>query len=115
MNRRTWLKSILPGLIFRPLVTAQSRAYVKFGSGGETVGLYNLMKRGVSCGFWQIFEGTVTGVGVEKKEAEAEYRRGIEERMERLAGETGLGGLTRDERIRREAVPAPARQLELVW
>ena len=59
--------------------------------------------------------GRYEGLYAAGTRAEAEYRRGIEERMERLAGETGLGGLTRDERIRREAVPAPARQLELVW
>jgi DNA repair photolyase len=47
--------------------------------------------------------------------AQAEYREGIERRMERLAREVGLGGLTREDRVRREAVPAPARQLELVW
>lgn len=74
MNRRMWLKSFLLSLIFRPSLSAQSRAYVKFGAGGETVGLYNLMKRGASCGFWQVSEGTVAGVSVEKGKTEAEYR-----------------------------------------
>jgi DNA repair photolyase len=47
--------------------------------------------------------------------AEAEYRQRVEERVERLAREVGLGGLTRDDRIRREAISTPAKQLELVW
>lgn len=47
--------------------------------------------------------------------AQAEYRGMVEGRVERLAREVGLGGLTREDRIRREAAPAPSRQLELVW
>jgi DNA repair photolyase len=46
--------------------------------------------------------------------AEADYRQSVEQRVERLAREVGLGGLTREDRVRREA-PTPARQLELVW
>jgi DNA repair photolyase len=46
--------------------------------------------------------------------AEAEYRQAVEERVERLAREVGLAGLTREDRVRREA-PAPTRQLELIW
>ena len=46
---------------------------------------------------------------------QAEYRETVERRVERLAREVGLGGLTREDRIRREAGPAPPRQLELVW
>jgi DNA repair photolyase len=47
--------------------------------------------------------------------AQSDYRQAIEERMNRLARQTGLGGLTREDRVRREAVPAAPRQLELVW
>ena len=47
--------------------------------------------------------------------AQAAYCDTVERRMERLASEIGLGGLTREDRIRREAVPAPPRQLELIW
>ena len=74
MNRRTWLKSLLLSLIFSPSMAAQGRAYAKFGSGGQTVGLYNLMKRGASCGFWQVFEGTVAGFSMDKGKTETEYR-----------------------------------------
>lgn len=46
--------------------------------------------------------------------AEAEYRDGVERLVERLAQESGLAGLAREDRIRREA-PARSSQLELVW
>jgi len=46
--------------------------------------------------------------------AESEYREGIERLVERLARESGLAGLTREDRVRREA-PARPRQLELAW
>ena len=46
--------------------------------------------------------------------AENEYREGIERLVERLARESGLAGLAREDRIRREA-PARPRQLELAW
>ena len=74
MNRRTWLKSLLLGLILPPSLAAQSRAYVKFGSGGETVGLYNLMDRGASCVFWQVVEGTIAGFSIDKSKTQIEYR-----------------------------------------
>ena len=47
--------------------------------------------------------------------AQIEYRQAVEARVERLAREIGLAGLTREDRVQREAAPASPRQLELVW
>ena len=74
MNRRTWLKSLLLSLIFSPPLKAQSRAYAKFGPDGETVGLYSLMTSSALCGTWQVVEGTVANVNVDKRDNETEYR-----------------------------------------
>ena len=46
--------------------------------------------------------------------AENEYREAVERLVERLARESGLAGLTREDRVRREA-PARRGQLELAW
>lgn len=75
MNRRTWLKSMLLSVIFSPSLTAQSsRAYAKFGPDGETVGLYNLMTSADLCGNWQVTEGTVMSLGVDKVGKQLDYR-----------------------------------------
>jgi len=46
--------------------------------------------------------------------ASAEYRETVDRLMERLALETGLAGLQREERVRQEGSKGP-RQLSLAW
>jgi hypothetical protein len=62
---------------FSPLirVPAQSRAYLKFGSGGEVIGLFNLIKNPGRCGDrWQVVSGTVTRTLFEKRNEDIDYR-----------------------------------------
>lgn len=119
---RLFVMPILPGITdgepgLRELLTAARAA-------GAREAVWNvLFLRGSTRDFFLEFvrrelpwlSGRYEALYAAGTRAEADYRREIEARMERLAGETGLGGLTRDDRIRREAVPARARQLELVW
>ena len=86
MNRRTYLKSILAALLLPQSFVAQSRAYAKFGPGGETVGIYNLMKDRFASGRWQVFEGTITGVAVDRRGDDVDYRFGLEARGNRNFG-----------------------------
>jgi hypothetical protein len=83
MNRRTYLKSILLALLFPRSFAGQSRAYAKFGSSGETVGLFNLMRDRFAGGSWQVFEGSITGVSVARRDDDVEYRFGLEARGNR--------------------------------
>lgn len=75
MKRRTYLKSALFILLILPAIaSAQSQAYAKFGSDGEIIGLFNLMKDTARCGNWQVFTGAVTSVRSEKRNKEFDYR-----------------------------------------
>jgi hypothetical protein len=55
--------------------SAQSRAYLKFGSGGEAIGLFNLIKNPSTCGDrWQVVSGAVTRTLSEKRNEDLDYR-----------------------------------------
>ena len=83
MNRRTWLISTLFGFLVPRSLVAQSRAYAKFGPNGEAVGLYNLMRERFVGGSWQVFEGSINGVSVAKRNDDVEYRFGLDARGNR--------------------------------
>jgi hypothetical protein len=56
-------------------VPAQSRAYLKFGSGGEVIGLFNLIKDPGKCSeHWQVVSGAVTHARFEKRNEDIDYR-----------------------------------------
>ena len=74
MNRRIILGSILFALLLTTTPSAQSRAYAKFGARGETVGLYNLLRKQGTCTMPQVFEGVVAAVSVRLRPTETEYR-----------------------------------------
>lgn len=71
------LMSLLLLLIISTLirVPAQSRAYLKFGSGGEVIGLFNLIKYPGKCGeHWQVVSGAVTRTMFERRNEDIDYR-----------------------------------------
>jgi DNA repair photolyase len=119
---RLFVMPILPGITdgeagLRELLTAARAA-------GAREAVWNvLFLRGSARGFFLDFVRRELPWLIARYEAlyalgtraQAEYRDTVERRVERLAREIGLGGLTREDRIRREAVPGPPRQLELVW
>ena len=74
MNRRIIPGSILFALLLTTTPSAQSRAYAKFGARGETVGLYNLLRKSDTCTMRQVFEGVVAAVSVLRRPTETEYR-----------------------------------------
>lgn len=78
MKRRHCLKSTLFVLTLLPSLTfsasAQGRAYAKFGPRGETIGLFNLMRKTARCANWQVFTGTVTRVRSEKRNKRVDYQ-----------------------------------------
>ena len=77
MNLHTCLRSVLFALLLPAALSAQSRAYAKFGSNGETVGLYNLTERSTACGERRVFEGVVSNVNSWKQRSEIHYRFAI--------------------------------------
>jgi DNA repair photolyase len=119
---RLFVMPILPGITdgeagLRELLTAARAA-------GAREAIWNvLFLRGSSRGFFLDFvrrelpwlSARYEALYAGGTRAETGYRQRVEERVERLAREVGLAGLTRDDRIRREVVPTPAKQLELVW
>jgi len=80
MKRRYILKSTLITTLLLlaaqlTRVSAQSRAYLKFGPGGEAIGLFNLLKDPGACGeHWRVFEGVVTYARSEKRNKDLDYR-----------------------------------------
>ena len=119
---RLFVMPILPGITdgesgLRELLTAARTA-------GAREAVWNvLFLRGSARGFFLDFvrrempwlSARYEALYAQGTRVQAEYRETVERRVERLAREVGLGGLTREDRIRREAGPAPPRQLELVW
>jgi len=55
-------------------VHMQSSAYAKYGSSGETIGLFNLIKAPVACASWQVITGTIKSVRLQKRNREIDYR-----------------------------------------
>lgn len=74
MKRRDFLKPIMLALMLTPTTSPQSRPYAKFGSSGQTVGLFNLLRKTDACAMRQIFEGTVAAVSARKRTTETVYR-----------------------------------------
>ena len=78
MNRHEYLKSALIILLFTAglpaAVCAQSRAYAKYGSSGDTIGLFNLLRSPVECGRWQAFTGTITSVRLHQRNKDVDYQ-----------------------------------------
>lgn len=72
--RRKILMLVMTILLCGQADLSQSRAYAKFGSDGETIGLFNLIKNATRCGSWQVFTGTITSVRSEKRNEEFDYR-----------------------------------------
>ena len=52
---------------------AQSRAYAKYGSSGETIGLFNLIRIPAMCVSWQVMTGTIKSVRSQKRNKEMAY------------------------------------------
>jgi hypothetical protein len=74
MQRRAFYRAIILALILSGVTNAQSRAYAKFGAGGETVGLYNLVREPARCDLWQVFDGLVATVSSRKRATDIEHR-----------------------------------------
>src|SRR5215218_4253099 len=78
MERHYYPKSALIILLLSTalpaVVLAQSRAYAKYGSSGETIGLFNLIKSPVACDRWQVITGTITGVRSQKRNDDLEFK-----------------------------------------
>ena len=77
MKRRYHQKSALIILLLTTslpaAVRAQSRAYAKYGSRGETIGLFNLIRTPVACRSWQVITGTIKTVRSQKRNKEMDY------------------------------------------
>jgi hypothetical protein len=74
MSFNDLLKMLAIGLLAVSSVAAQSSAYAKFGAHGETVGIYNLLRKPDMCTMQQVFEGVVAAVSARKRPTETEYR-----------------------------------------
>lgn len=56
-------------------ISAQGRAYLKFGPGGEAIGLFNLLRDPSKCGaHWRVFSGAVTRTHIEKRKEDLQYQ-----------------------------------------
>ena len=73
MTRRNFLRSILLVLMFALAVSAQTRAYAKFGANGETIGLYNLQPIPPKCTIREVVEDMVASVSSRKRPTEIQY------------------------------------------
>ena len=78
MNRRTVFTLILLTLVVQSGVSAQSRAYAKFGASGEALGLYNLHHETEDCKVRQVFDGVVAVVSARKRKSEIRYQFALE-------------------------------------
>ena len=89
MNREMLLRSVLAALLLPAALSAQSRAYAKFGASGETVGLYNLSEE--SCGEPRTFEGAVGSFNSWKGRTDIRFRFSIDIRGGHRSFEFTLG------------------------
>lgn len=74
MNFSDLLKMLAIGLLSASTVGAQSSAYAKFGSAGETIGLFQLMKEPAGCKNWRTVVGDVIHARANVGEREVRYR-----------------------------------------
>jgi hypothetical protein len=79
------LKGLLIGAMAFSTASSQTRAYVKYGPGGETIGMFNLGKTGKTCGEWQTFEGTVSSLRVQLRARKTDYRFTIRSNAKSIA------------------------------
>jgi hypothetical protein len=59
MKKSELLRLVLIGVLATQTENAQSRAYVKFGPAGQTIGLFNLLKKSGACYEWRTYDGSV--------------------------------------------------------
>ena len=78
-------------------VYSQTRPYAKYGSSGETIGMFNLMKNPIPCDTWYVFTGTITSVRSQKRNKEVEYRLIVRtvERLRTFAFSIGVDEIPR--------------------
>ena len=78
MRRHHYIKTAIATLLFMAglsvTVCAQSRPYAKYGSAGETIGLFNLLKDPNECGNWHVITGTIAAVRSQKRNKEFDYQ-----------------------------------------
>jgi hypothetical protein len=78
MRRHHYIKPALFILLFiaglSVTVRAQSRPYVKYGSGGETIGLFNLLKDPGRCTDWHVITGNILSVRSQERKEEIRYQ-----------------------------------------
>ena len=74
MKRSDLLKLVLIGVLAVQTEIAQTRAYVKFGPSGESIGLFNLSKPTKECESWRTFTGTVTDLHAEMRGRRSGYK-----------------------------------------
>jgi DNA repair photolyase len=118
---RLFVMPILPGITDGEAPLRELLEAARAAGAGEAV--WNvLFLRGNARGFFLDFvrrempwmSARYESLYAKGTRAAAEYREAVEQRVERLAREVGLAGLTREDRVRREG-PGRARPLELVW
>lgn len=78
MRRHHHIVSAFLSLLFIAVlstaVCAQSRPYAKYGAGGETIGLFNLLKNPGGCSNWHVITGTIVTVRSHKQNKEFDYQ-----------------------------------------
>jgi hypothetical protein len=78
MRRHYYIRAALIILLFAAghLRTgcAQSRPYVKYGSSGETIGLFHLLKDPNRCATWHAIAGKIITVRSHKRKKEFDYQ-----------------------------------------
>jgi len=78
MRRHRYIKSAIVILLLvaglSATVCAQSRPYAKYGSAGETIGLFSLLKDPGGCGNWHVITGKIVTVRSQKRNKEFDYQ-----------------------------------------
>ena len=72
--RRNIVMLLIVILFFAEADRPQSRAYAKFDSRGNTIGLYNLMRERTGCRSWQGFGGTIRRMWSEPLDSKISYQ-----------------------------------------
>ena len=74
MKKSELLRLVLIGVLATQSENAQSRAYVKFGAAGETIGIFNLLKKSGVCDEWRTYDGTVSEIRLSVRNRMGTYR-----------------------------------------
>src|SRR5262245_6180114 len=72
--RRNIVMLLIVILILAEADRPQSRAYAKFDSRGNTIGLYNLMRERGGCRSWQAFGGTIGRTWSDAQDSKISYQ-----------------------------------------